>query len=496
MSEPLGIVINSTTVDKLEFIASRSVKIGEFVTFDTDDGSTLGFVKDSIIESILFNKDEIKNYQAAKEARDLKINNQRDKSRMAFVNVLGLVEPFKNGLKVMPSLPPEPGTNIYEADKDTLNEIFRKNSKEWVKIGNLLRMPSIDVYVNVNQIVSRHLAILATTGSGKSNLLALLIKKIADLNGTVILFDYHGEYSELDIKNVKHMIPKINPRKLELEEFADMIDIKEHASRQRGILTEAFKDAKDSNDFWDTLFKAIESIALTKRGEERYVADRVLEIVQNSRERLKNILDPEIEGLDQLEEHKINIFNMLELNERQASILVAYYAKEILVDRRSAKKKKFKSPLLIALEEAHAFIPTGEHNKTSEVMAKIAREGRKFGVGLVIISQRPSKIDQNVLSQMNSLAISRIIQPKDQNYIMDIIESIPSELLKHLPSLNTGEVLLTGRWVTIPSLVKVDKVEEKISGTDINAVKEWDDSIDTLKKGERTSDLIIRPDNE
>ncbi len=490
MNEPLGIVINATTVDKLEFIASRSVKIGEFVTFDTNNEKTLGFVKDSIIESILFNKDEIKNYQAAKEAKELNINNQRDKSRMAFVSVLGLVEPFKKGLKVMPSLPPDPGTNIYEADNLTLNEIFRKNSKEWVKIGNLLRMPSIDVYVNINEIVSRHLAILATTGSGKSNLLALLIKKIADLDGTVVLFDYHGEYSELNIKNVKHMVPKINPKQLELEEFADIINIKERASKQRAILSEAFKEAKESNNFWDTLDKVIKNIASNKKGEEGYAAERVLEIVQNSRERLKNILDPDlIEGLDQLEEHKINIFNMLELNERQASILVTYYSKEILADRKS-NKKKFATPVLIALEEAHAFIPSGEVNKTNEIMAKIAREGRKFGVGLIIISQRPSKIDQNVLSQMNSLAISRIIQPKDQNYIMDIIEHIPPELLKHLPSLNTGEVLLTGRWVTIPSLVKVDKVEEKVSGTDINAVKEWSNSIDTLKKGERTDELI------
>jgi hypothetical protein len=92
---------------------------------------------------------------------------------------------------------------------------------------------------------------------------------------------------------------------------------------------------------------------------------------------------------------------------------------------------------------------------------------------------------------MNSLAISRIVQPRDQRYIMDVTEHIPNELLEHLPSLNTGEMLLTGQWIVIPSLVKIDEVREKLAGADIDAVREWNDDIDEKRKGEETEDLIM-----
>ncbi|RMF29529.1 MAG: ATP-binding protein [Candidatus Nitrosothermus koennekii] len=440
----------------------------------------------------MFNNDTITNYQSALEARKIANNNTRDKSRLASINVLGLINGFLNNKKVMPSLPPDPGTEIYEADKERLKNIFAKDTKEWIKLGKLLRESSIDVYVNINKVASRHLAILATTGSGKSNLLALLMKRISELNGTLVIFDYHGEYSSLELNNIIHAMPKINPRDLDSEEFADMIEIRENAERQRALLNEAFRHAKNEEDFWKAL---LDWIRLAKNdNNKKKIAVRLEEIVERASNSMKNILDADISrSLDQIQEHKINIFNMLELNEKQASIIISYYLKEILNDRKLSKKRisRFSSPVIVAIEEAHAFIPEDFRSRASDIVAKVAREGRKFGVGLIIISQRPSKIDQNVLSQMNSLAVSRIIQPKDQRYIIDVTEHIPDELLEHLPSLNTGEMLLTGEWITIPSLVKIDEVKEKLVGSDIDAVKEWNNNIREMEKGEKTEDLIM-----
>lgn len=417
-------------------------------------------------------------------------SNARDKSRLAAINVLGLIDGFKADKKIMPSLPPDPGTEIYSAEKNVLKDVFAKDAKEWIKLGRLLREESIEVFVNINKVASRHLAVLATTGSGKSNLLALIMKKIAELNGTLIVFDYHGEYSSLEVKNVKHASPRINPRDLDSEEFADMMDIRENAERQRTLLNEIFSNTKMQEDFWEGLLNQIH-LAKNDNSKKR-IARRLEEIIERARNSMQKILDPDMSrSLDQIEENKINIFNMLELNERQASIIIAYYLKEILSDRKSQSNKKFSSPVIVAIEEAHAFIPEGFRSKASDVVAKVAREGRKFGVGLIIISQRPSKIDQNVLSQMGSLAISRIIQPRDQSYIMDITEHIPNELLEHLPSLNTGEMLLTGQWITIPSLVKIDAVKEKLAGTDIDAVKEWSKNIEERRMREEGEDLIM-----
>jgi DNA helicase HerA-like ATPase len=154
---------------------------------------------------------------------------------------------------------------------------------------------------------------------------------------------------------------------------------------------------------------------------------------------------------------------------------------------------RFNAPVIVAIEEAHSFLPVDRDTDAKYMASKIAREGRKFGVSLIIISQRPSRVDQDVLSQMGSLAVSRITQPKDQSYIVESSELVTEELARYLPSLNVGEVLLLGQWVTLPSMAKVDKVEEKLLGADIDAVSEWreDAKLSTVAK-ERTSELIKR----
>lgn len=479
-NKPLGMVINAAKPHEFEFIAERSIRIGELVTFETPEGEALGFVKDSRVNSKLFNDEKITNYHAAIEAKRIVSENERDKYRVASINVLGLVKDL-----TMPSLPPDPGTEIYNANEEILKKIFRKDGKEWIKVGNLLR-GTTDVYVNINKVASRHLAILATTGSGKSNFLALIIDRLANINGTMILFDYHGEYRYEDNKrNIYHIKPRINPYHLTSYEFADMIGIRENAEKQRTILSEVFrevKENKENNDIWSRLLRELNTY------EKNDVAVRVGEIIRMAQENLQSIFDEEIRDiLDEIRQNKTNIIDMTDLNERQAIIVISHYLKKILNDRKR-RDGRLSSPVLIAIEEAHAFIPSDKNdkNEAAEIISKIAREGRKFGVGLIIISQRPRKINQDVLSQMGSLAISRIIQPNDQHYIFEVTENIPNELLEHLPSLNPGEMLLTGQWITIPSLVKIEKVNEKLGGADIDAVNEWS------KKREDSYDEMIK----
>ena len=150
--KPLGIVINPSKPHEFEFIAERSIRVGELVTFNTPDGKALGFVKNSIVKSKLFSNDTITSFQSALEARSIASNNARDKSRLAYINVLGLIDGFRNNSRIMPSLPPDPGTEVYEASDDVLNDIFAKDTKEWAKIGVLLRNRSVKVYVNINKI--------------------------------------------------------------------------------------------------------------------------------------------------------------------------------------------------------------------------------------------------------------------------------------------------------------------------------------------------------
>ena len=105
--------------------------------------------------------------------------------------------------------------------------------------------------------------------------------------------------------------------------------------------------------------------------------------------------------------------------------------------------------------------------------AKIAREGRKFGLGLGIVSQRPRDIEANVLSQMGSLAVMKIVQEDDQRQIASAAESISKEFIAQLTSLNIGDAVLVGQWVNLPAIVHIDEMKGKKIGSDQNAVGEW-----------------------
>src|SRR5579875_1640967 len=206
-----GIVDVGSKPHQFKFIADKPARVGEYVTVSTGEGDALALVEDREIHS-----------QALREGSDVARDNPRDKKYVATARVLGLVEELKKGSMQIPSVPAIPGTEVREADATILNTIFSR--ERWAKIGSLLRNKDIDVSVDLSKMASRHLAILAATGSGKSNLLALIAKRIAEVNGTMLILDYHAEYSQLKIPGIVHVQAKVNPKLLDTEELADMLD--------------------------------------------------------------------------------------------------------------------------------------------------------------------------------------------------------------------------------------------------------------------------------
>jgi DNA helicase HerA-like ATPase len=176
--------------------------------------------------------------------------------------------------------------------------------------------------------------------------------------------------------------------------------------------------------------------------------------------------------------------NISDLSEKQANVAVAFYLQQLLKDRKDAsmamhaksnrqRSYRFNSPIFVIIEEAHVFIPKEQDTSAKYWTAKIAREGRKFGIGLGIVSQRPRSVDLNVLSQMGSFAIMKIIQEDDQRQIASATESTSRELINQLTSLNVGDAVMVGQWVNLPSLVHIEEVKEKIMGGDQSAVTLW-----------------------
>jgi uncharacterized protein len=479
----IGVVIGESRPTDVTAQSSRPLSVGEYVIIDSQDGQILGLVEKSVISSEALT--DVRNFDEAVESKEVADINSRDKNYKVKIGILGFLDRLQKGQMILPAVPPLPGTSILEATQKDLGMIFGPTTNEWIRIGSLLRNSSIEAKININKIVSRHLAILAMTGMGKSNLVSLIARHIGSLNGTLIIFDYHNDYESLDVSKINYMMAKINPRLLPADKLAEVIELRENADKQQRVLRESFTESvKQAKDFWQSLEESVSSFGRTTKGYADS-ASRVLDKIDDAKHRFSDILDPDCgDPVDLIKEGRVNVLNISELSERQANAGLSYYLQELLQQRKDAvwerkgkssnkRNNKFLAPIFVIIEEAHVFIPKGEHTDTKYWASKVAREGRKFGIGLGVVSQRPRNIDPNVLSQMGSLAIMKIVQDDDQQQIASAAESLSKDLLSQLSSLNIGDAVLIGQWVNLPSIVHVDEVKSKKSGSDLDAVSEW-----------------------
>ncbi|OLD22073.1 MAG: hypothetical protein AUF73_00670 [Thaumarchaeota archaeon 13_1_20CM_2_39_11] len=492
----VGVVIGESKPTEVSVQSSRPLSVGEYVIIDSQNGKILGLVEKSIISSEALT--DVRNFDEAIESKEVAELNSRDKNYKVKIGILGFLDKLQMGQVVLPAVPPLPGTSILEATEKDLGTIFSPDGREWIRIGTLLRNAGIEARINVNKIVSRHLGILAMTGMGKSNLVSLIAKHLSSLNGTLVIFDYHNDYENLDVPKINYMTAKINPRLLPADKLAEVIELRENADKQQRVLRESFTESvKQAKDFWASLEENVSAYGHSTKGYADS-ASRVLDKIDDAKHRFSDILDPDCgDPVDLIKEGRVNVLNIAELSERQANAGLSYYLQELLQQRKESiwerrgknhhkRTHRFLAPIFAIIEEAHVFVPKGEHTDTKYWASKVAREGRKFGIGLGIVSQRPRNIDPNVLSQMGSLAIMKIVQDDDQQQIASAAESLSKDLLSQLASLNIGDAILIGQWVNLPSLVHVDEIKSKKTGSDLDAVLEWSET-DKFKEIARES---------
>jgi hypothetical protein len=500
----IGVVIGESKPTEVTAQSSKPLSVGEYVIIDSQDGKILGLVEKSAISSDALT--DVRNFDEAVESKEVAEINSRDKNYKVKIGILGFLDKLQKGHVMIPAIPPLPGTSILEATQHDLGMIFGPVGNEWIRIGSLLRNSSIEAKININKIVSRHLAILAMTGMGKSNLVSLIAKHVAALNGTLIIFDYHNDYENLDVAKMNYMMAKINPRLLPADKLAEVIELRENADKQQRVLRESLTDSvKQAKDFWSSLEENVAAFGHTTKGYADS-ASRVLDKIDDAKHRFSDILDPDCgDPVDLIKEGRVNVLNIAELSERQANAGLSYYLQELLQQRKESvwerkgksthrKNYKFLAPIFVIIEEAHVFIPKGEHTDTKYWASKVAREGRKFGIGLGVVSQRPRNIDPNVLSQMGSLAIMKIVQDDDQQQIASAAESLSKDLLSQLSSLNIGDAVLIGQWVNLPSIVHIDEVKSKKSGSDLDAVSEWNQTDKFKDIAKETTQGLIQKD--
>ncbi len=144
--------------------------------------------------------------------------------------------------------------------------------------------------------------------------------------------------------------------------------------------------------------------------------------------------------------------------------------------KRSIDENSDKTPILLVYEEAHKYVPkiqSAKYNSSRIAIERIAKEGRKYGVTLVLLTQRPSEISETIFSQCNNFVAMRLTNPDDQNYVKRLLPDSLGPLTETLPILSSGEAILIGDSLIMPSLVKIDECSPEPSSKDINYLQEW-----------------------
>lgn len=463
----------------------------------------------------------------------------------AVCQVLGSEPLDSRGTGKLDSLryPPKPATSAYRPDSRELGRVLvgGLNQDSAMDIAELSNRSIVDVKVDGHAIVTRHLAILAMTGAGKSWAARRIIEQLADKSYPMVIFDPHGDYTGLaDIGSLRNRVNRYHATLPIFEEDADTVAqfvnnlgyalsdtmmtlfsdlfsatrdfyepegkerenrirwlsnrLNEDRIRQYGIrpdlwlianiadsVAQSIRDARDGNQddlqyIQNTFWKNLQSDGTVMRtlngirNRTRRAASQLSRMEKVNQEIARNSL-PMPQNREELVQYgKISIVSLAGYTGEFQSTIYSIIAEQLF---EAKVTKKLRLPFLVLLEEAHNFVPgrgtSSAEQQSITITKQIAQEGRKFGVGLVMISQRPSRLDETALSQCNSYIIMRMVNPADQNFVRRVIESLGEEETRLLSDLDVGEALFSGQMVNFPVLVRMKPPESQGEREEKNA---------------------------
>ena len=469
----------------------------------------------------------------------------------ATVELVGFKDPRTSEIR-MPRRPLDPGSKVYGVDYEFLRRFYQFSEDTSIHIGNLVGYETGDqtvpIYLDVNTLATEHLAVLAMTGSGKSYTVGRIIERlVAQMNGSVIVFDPHGEYGRaveggqvrtnpgldsVEDERDKVMLPKIiegfdklsqhgggikvyTPQDAEFdhkyassnERLALQFDNFELDSLggilpgitepQMRVLDAAIRKWKkeepdkprDVQTLLDLLSKRLDEVrddpALNLTDDEKKALGGRSAAIAGMR--LRGVLNEakafytasckaptdihDLVGSRGGGVGRLVIIDLQGLSDEARQIIVSLVSAEIL--SAAASKTNPIRPCFLVYEEGHNFAPAKGDSLSRNIIKRIAAEGRKFGVGFAIISQRPSKLDPDVTSQCNTLITMRIKNPDDQRFIVKSSEQLSQADIDELTALSTGEALISGRSIPAPLLVRVGYKALKHGGESPRILEEW-----------------------
>lgn len=427
---------------------------------------------------------------------------------------------------VNPRQPPAPGAKVHLASDASLQVILNKKQPGEVgsaAIGSLLLRPQsqVPVVLDVKELVSTHMAILAGTGSGKSYTAGVLVEELLlpYNRAAVLIFDPHGEYDTLAqiqghpafqgedgySPRVKILRPEDVRIRISSLDYYDILTLLPPMSdRQQSILNKAFAIVKQRrrDDRWDAqdLIQAVFDAdrSLDEEGNEK--AGSSAPALEWKLERL--VRSPYFHAFehrsprDLFEPGQVTVLQMNEISQEEQQVICAAVLRQTNQARMNTHKgmstpdeeSYLPYPVFILLEEAHRFAPAHEPSRCKAVLRTILSEGRKFGLGVGLITQRPGKLDSDVLSQCMSQFMMRIVNPVDQESLKYGVEAAGRDLLKELPALTKGQVIISGMCVNTPVLCKVRQRLTTHGGETLNAPLLWQKYFEPHQRQQREAE--------
>lgn len=535
-STNVGTVVGSTSPTEFHFHLKRfEAKLGDLVTTDIEIPSEAGGTREEvkvwgrIVELNRFNpflpiEATVELADEALSLTDTVLSNTRDQVE-GKVLVLGRTSSSNFRQLVPLNYPVQPGAIVRMPAPEDIRKILVGDDEgvHRLDIGTLIGRKDVGVALKTNVVVARHMAILAMTGGGKTVAARRIIREMLDQRYPLVILDPHGDYLGLWMKRdlfperkIKLYFPnlRVNNRNYNLVAYLVSQMTQGFTDPQK----EKFHEAVDKTEvqegeelsvinFIDKLLNA--NISASHPGTVPAVK-RGLNMVRGKIKAMETANDVLRQKLSQynwepmpdpltapekfVRPGQASIIYLGGYDHITQSTIVALVLQH-LFDCRASLAGTI-PPFLTVVEEAHNFIPSrgeGQADTPSvEIIRKVITEGRKFGVGLLLVSQRPSRLDETTLSQCNTFLVFRLVNPRDQAFVEKVMENLSKSDSKLLPGFGPGEGIVSGQAVRFPLLVRVkfdeDLVPEGIGDEDFLAqVASWSDSpqAEAAERGDR-----------
>jgi uncharacterized protein len=426
----------------------------------------------------------------------------------ASVDLLGEIhgtadrQKFRRGVTNYPTI----GDGVELINSEELRTIYAPSGSDQINIGTLQQDPSVIAYVDIEEMLSKHFAVLGSTGVGKSTGVSLLLNEILKSRPTlrIFLLDVHNEYGRC----FGDRALVLNPRNLKLPfwlfNFEEIVDVlfagRPGVPEELDILAEVIPVAKsiytqyqnadrglkrtDPKAVGYTLdtpvpYRLVDLISLIdermgklENRSSRIIYHKLISRIETVRNdpRYAFMFDNANVGGDTMSEVISHLFRLPSNGRPMTVMQLAGFPAEVIDSVVSVLcRMAFDfglwsdgvSPMLFVCEEAHRYASADRNvgfGPTRKAVSRIAKEGRKYGVYLGLITQRPAELDATIISQCNTLFTMRLANERDQALLRSAVSDAAANLLSFVPSLGTREVLAFGEGVALPTRLRFKEV--------------------------------------